>query len=70
MIEGRIRGVLERGVGIGHFVAGSVIVTVPDIEAGEVTPAEITARTATITAQATLTGGIKDITINIGILAA
>lgn len=72
LIGAEVEAVLQRGVSIGHFREGSVIVDVPDIYAdpAEVDPADIVAREATITAEATLTGAIQTVTITIGVLSA
>jgi hypothetical protein len=68
MIEDRIRGVYSKGVAAGHFAENSLVMDVPDIS--DVDIADITARTATISATIIRSGAIKDITLNVGILAA
>lgn len=66
MIAAEVRGVFQKGVAAGHFVEGSLVLTVPDI--ADVDSADIIARQCTISATATLTGGIKDATVNVGVL--
>jgi hypothetical protein len=63
-----IRGVAERGEAIGHFAPGSTVMSIPDI--ADVDPADITARKCTIGLTVTLAGGIREITVNVGVLNA
>lgn len=69
MIEDRIRSVYNTGVAAGHFSPDEpLVMDVPDIS--EVSAADITARQATLSATIIRAGAIKDITLNVGILAA
>jgi hypothetical protein len=68
MIENEIRGVYKRGVGIGHFEPNSLVAGTPDIS--DVSDAEILARQCTIPVTATETGGVRKITINVGVVNA
>jgi len=66
MIQNVIEGVFARGVSAGHFLAGSLVVDRPDIS--DISSAVIASRIATMGATVTSAGGIKDITLNIGVI--
>jgi len=67
MLESVIRARVKTGWDIGHLDEESgVVIDVPDIS--DVTSADILARQAVISVTAYKTGGIKDITVNVGLL--
>jgi hypothetical protein len=68
MIETEIRSVYKRGVGIGHFEPDTLEVATPDISA--VSDADILARQCTIPVTCAKTGGIRKITLNVGVVNA
>ncbi len=70
MVGGRILSVGKRAEepnGIGHFQAGSVKVTIPELE--DVADQDIVDRKSTLAVTAVTTGGIKEITLNVGVLS-
>lgn len=72
-LRGKVKAVLTRGEVIGHFNANSSIVTVPDIfdPLSGIDPADIENRDFPyMTAQATLTGGIRTVSVTIGLVFA
>jgi len=68
MIEKAIRSITNKAEQAGHIMEGETVITVPDIS--DVSDADKVARKATIPVTVTLTGAIKEITIDVGVLAA
>jgi hypothetical protein len=69
LIAARIRGVYNVGVAAGHFSEDEpLVMDIPTVATS--TPADITARQVTLGATIIRAGAIKDITLNVGILAA
>lgn len=69
LIAARIRGVYNTGVAAGHFSEDEpLVMDIPTVATS--TPADITARQVTMSATIIRAGAIKNITLNVGILAA
>jgi len=66
MLGGVIRKIYSRSVGAGHAQADSLTLSIPDIST--VSSASILAREATISATWLLSGGVKDVSVTVGVL--
>ncbi len=66
MIEAAIRGPCDKAVAVGHYQ--SYVIGTPDI--ADVLAADITARRCTIPVTATRSGGIRTVTVNVGVIDA